>query len=209
MAGKSGIDVSHWNGDIDFQKVKLATVDFVMIKAGGSDKGFYMDSKFNEYYSGAKKAKLNVGAYYFVGSKFDTTKAGVEDAKRFMNILRGKQFEMPVVLDIESTTIKQKDGATEATIAFCKEMEKNGYYVAIYASDVHGFHECLNLDKLTEFDKWVARYNTAGPKWVKDYGMWQFSCSGQVYGIKGTVDMDYSFKDYPKIIKKAKLNGWT
>lgn len=86
-------------------------------------------------------------------------------------------------------------------------MESWGYYVGIYASDISGFKSRLYLDDLKAYDKWVARYGSA-PKYVPSYGMWQYSSSGSVPGINGRVDMDYSYNDYPSIMKKKHLNGF-
>ena len=203
-----GIDVSHWQGNINFYKVKKSGINFVIIKAGGSDAGFYKDSKFERYYADAKKAGLAVGAYYFVGRNFTSAKAGLADAKRFYKIIKGKQFEMPIYLDVETTTPKNKVGATQACIAFCNYLEDKGFYVGIYASDVYGFKERLNLNNLANFDTWVARYGTA-PKYVKNYGMWQYSEHGNISGISGNnVDLDYAYINYPRIIKSKKFNGF-
>ena len=76
-----GIDVSKWQGSINFKSVKSAGIDFVIIKAGGSDAGFYEDPMFKINYAGAKAAGLKVGAYYYVGSKFQGTESGIVDAK--------------------------------------------------------------------------------------------------------------------------------
>ena len=86
-------------------------------------------------------------------------------------------------------------------------MEAMGYYVGIYASDISGFKDRLNINQLNAFDKWVARYGSE-PKYVKNYGIWQYSSSGVVDGIKGRVDVNYSKVDYPGIIKTHHLNGF-
>lgn len=200
-----GIDISHWNRVLDFDKVKEDNVDFCIIKAGGSDKGFYTDSQFENNYRRAKLAHLDVGCYYFVGSGFISAEDGLEDAKRFHKIILGKSFEFPICLDIETTSPKYKEGATAASIAFCDYLEKQGYYVSIYASDISGFKEKLVLDKLEKYDKWVARYGKK-PEYVKNYGIWQKSSTGKVKGIEGNVDLDVAYKDYPSIMKKGGFN---
>lgn len=202
-----GIDISHWNGNIDFKKVKESGIDFVIIKAGGSDKGFYTDVKFERNYKEAKAAGLNVGAYYFVGKNFLGEDNGVADAKRFLRIIEGKQFEMPVYLDEETTAAQKKALATIASKAFCETMEKAGYFVGIYASDISGFKDKLDVTKLKAFSLWVARYG-AKPSYVKDPGMWQYSSKGSVKGISGSVDLDTAYIDFPKVIKKKGLNGF-
>ena len=199
-----GIDVSHWQGKIDFAKV-AEIVDFVIIKAGGSDKGFYKDSKFEANYKNAKAAGLAVGAYYFVGPNCTSYEAGAGDAKRFLEILKGKTFEMPVYIDIEQTPAVKRQGATEAVIGFCKTMEAAGAYVGVYGSDIAGFKDRLILSRLAAFDKWVARYGSK-PKYVNLYGMWQKSSKGAIAGIKGNVDLDEAYIDYPAVMARTGLN---
>lgn len=204
-----GIDVSHWQGEINWSKVKGAGIEFVIIKAGGSDSGFYTDSTFEQNYAGAKAVGINVGAYYIVGKNFTSAEAGTADAKRFLDIIKGKQFEYPVCLDLELTSPEDKIGATEASVAFCETMENAGYWVTIYASDISGFKNRLDISKLTAYDKWVARYGSK-PSYVTEYGMWQSSSSGVIDGITAnTVDTDESYKDYPALIKDSGLNGFT
>lgn len=207
LAKTRGIDISHWQGFVDFKKVKSDGFDFVILKAGGSDAGFYKDALFERYYADAKEVNLNVGAYYFTGKNCTSKSIGKADAERFAKLLNGKQFEMPVYIDIEITPKSKKKGATEATIAFCDYMEKAGYYVGIYGSDISVFADALDISKLQKYDKWVARY-ASYPEYVKQYGIWQYLSSGRVKGITGNVDMDIAFKDYPQIIKTNKLNGF-
>ena len=204
---KKGIDISKWQRKIDFEKVKK-NVDFIIIKCGGSDSGFYKDKFFDYNYEMCKKYKIPTGCYYFVGKNFISTNDGTRDAKRFFELIKDKQFEYPIVLDIETTSPKNKTGATNATIAFCKYMESKGYYISIYASDIYGFKERLEINRLKEFDKWVASYSKTPPTYVKEYGMWQYSSKGIINGINGNVDLNYSYKNYPSIMKKNKLNGF-
>ena len=200
-----GIDISHWQGVVDFKKV-AEVFDFVIIKAGGSDAGFYRDKKFETNYKKAKEAGLCVGAYYFVGKDCTSYAAGVADAKRFIELLAGKSFEYPVYIDIEQTPIVKRQGATDAVIGFCETMETAGYYVGVYASDISGFKDRLVLSRLLAFDKWVARYGSK-PKFVTRYGMWQKSSKGVVAGIKGNVDIDEAYLNYPAIMARKHLNG--
>lgn len=205
-----GIDVSHWQGDIDFKRVKESGIDFVIIKAGGSDgktKKYYKDKMFETYYKDAKANGLNVGAYFYVGKDCNNSDEGFSCANYFDGILDGKQFEYPVFIDFEESPGKNKNGNTEATRVFCKYMESAGYFVGIYASDISGFKEKLNENVLTEFAHWVARYGRS-PEYVKNFGIWQYTSQGKVSGIKGNVDLDISYVDYPSIIKKKGFNGF-
>lgn len=204
---KKGIDVSRWQGEIDWKAVKTSGIEFVILKAGGSDAGFYTDAKFEQYYTGAKAAGLPVGAYYYVGKYCISREDGIADAKRFLEIIKNKLFEYPVYIDLEETSPASRSGATDACIGFCETMEKAGYYCGIYASDVSGFMERLDISRLTKFDKWIARYGSK-PTCTPNYGIWQYSSTGKISGIAGNVDMNEAYMDYPVIIKNAELNGF-
>ena len=202
-----GIDISHWNGSIDFEKVKASGIEFVIIKAGGSDKGFYTDSKFKENYDKALAAGLSIGAYYFAGRYFRGVEAGVTDAQKFIDILKGLKFDYPVFLDIEAQDSRYKEEITDAAVAFCEQMEKAGYFVGIYASDIAGFKDRLNHERISSYAHWVARYGKE-PEVCKAYGIWQYTSKGSVSGISGSVDMDVSAVDYSKVIKEKGFNNF-
>ena len=204
----SVIDVSHWQGSINFNLVKDSGVWGVIIKAGGSDAGLYTDPRFEENYRNAKAAGLHVGAYYFVGKKCITAADGTADANRFMTMLAGKEFDMPVYMDVEAPASTTKTGNTNAAIAFCRAMEKAGYFTGIYASDVSGFVQRLNSTQLLSFTWWVARYGSKPTHATRNMTMWQYSSSGSVSGINGRVDMNKCYIDFPTIIKNAGLNGY-
>ena len=119
--------------------------------------------------------------------------------------MRGKNFTMPIVLDLEVPLSGNQKQVTDASISFLETLESHGYYAMIYASDISGFIERLELDRLKAYDKWVARYG-CGPKNAVPYGIWQYSSTGRVPGINGNVDMNRTTKDYPAIIKSAGLN---
>lgn len=208
MARIKGIDVSHWQGTIDWNKVKAAGIQFAIIKAGGSDAGTYTDSKWEENYKGAKAAGILIGAYYFVGKDCVTAAAGKADAERFIQILKGKQLEYPVYMDNEAQPASAKTGITEAAIAFCETMEAAGYFVGIYGSAVSGFKERMDDSKLSAYAHWVAQY-ASKCSYSGDYGIWQYSSKGTVDGISGNVDLDYGYIDYPSIIKSGGFNGYT
>lgn len=194
-----GIDVSFWQGVIDFAKVKLSGIDFVILKAGGSDDGLYTDSCFERNYKNAKENGMHIGCYYYVNNDFDNIDTALKYAEHFAKIIKGKKFDMPVCLDIESTTPSQKVGATTASIAFCEYLENLGYYVSIYSSSSH-FDSLVDSSKLKKFDKWVAQWSSNKPTKPTPYGMWQYTDSGKVNGINCNVDMDMAYYDYPNII---------
>lgn len=202
---EKGIDISHWNTVKDFGAVKRSGIDFAIIKAGGSDKGFYKDRCFDDYYRLAKLAGIKVGAYYYVGKNFFLYESGVLDAKRFLNLIYDKEFDYPLVVDIEEMAPGLRNEVTEAAIGFCETLENEGKYAMIYSADIAGYKERLNINYLTPYDKWVARWGRK-PNYVKSYGIWQYSSKGSVPGIVGNVDLDKSYKDYQSIMIKHDLN---
>ena len=203
-----GIDVSSWQGNIDWNRVRASGIDFAIIKAGGSDAGFYKDKRFEQNVRGAAEAGIHVGAYYFVGPLCNSAEAGALDAYKFHQIIKDFTLDYPVYIDFEAPSGRDKQGNTDAAYAFCSYMESLGYYAGIYASDVSGFKDRLIPDQLVRFDKWVAKYSTYEPTVIKNWGMWQYSSKGSVPGISGYVDMNFSRNDYAEIIKQHHLNGF-
>ena len=204
---KYGIDVSRWQNNINWKQVKDSGIEFAIIKAGGSDAGFYTDPTYEANYKNAKAVEMPLGAYYIVGSGCVSKEDGIADAKRFLKMLEGKTFEYPVYIDLETTSPATKAGTTDAVLAFCQTMEAVGYFCGIYASDIYGFKDRLDIDRINSRAKWVASYGSK-PTYTKSYGMWQKSDKGRVSGIAGDVDLDECFVDYPKIIKNAGDNGF-
>ena len=205
-----GVDLSKFNMVNNYDLI-CKEYDFAILRAGGSDHGkppiqFYTDGRYEERYAEFTNRGLPLGAYWVVGHRFTTEADGVINAKKFCQLLRGKKFTMPVFLDYEVPTPEMRHDGTTAAIAFCKQMEKQGYYVSIYASDISGFKDRLELDRLGAFDKWVARYGGSAPKYVPTYGIWQYTSTGHVDGITGNVDINIAYHDYPAIIKRAGLN---
>lgn len=214
MSKTFGIDVSKWQGDFDFKNAQNQGVKFAILRAGytGSSDGVSkaIDPKFEEYYKNCKKINMPVGAYWYSRA---TSKAKGESEAQWLyeHCLKGKKFEYPIYIDVEDTVYQKrtsKRNVTSAIKGFCDWLEKKGYYVGIYASDISGFKEMMNIDDLKAYDKWVARYGSE-PTYVKEYGMWQFSSTnGKIKGASNSLDLDYCYKDYPNIIKKKGLNGF-
>lgn len=205
-----GIDVSAWQGDIDWAKAKASgKVGYAILKVGGSDAGLYKDSKFERNYKACKQLGIKVGAYYFVGRNCTTVEAGIADAKRFLEHLRGKQFEYPVYIDLEAPFPSTRKGNTDATIAFIQTVQNAGYWVGVYASTYSGFRDRLNDSRLQSYAHWVAQYDDACEYTGKvGTGMWQYTSSCSVPGIKGRVDANWCYVDYPSKIRAKGLNGF-
>lgn len=206
---KKGIDVSRWNGAVDFKAVKNAGYDFVIINAGYGRYPHQKDPLFEINYKNAKDAGLNVGAYWYSYAK---TAADAElEAKTFVEAVWGKKFEYPICFDIEDPS---QAGLSNKTIndmckSFCSYLEKNGYYAVIYSFG--GWLEGrINATNKKAYDIWLAEWTNASKPavYTGPYGMWQFSSHAQVPGINGLVDVNRAYKDYPTIIKNAGLNGF-
>ena len=204
-----GIDVSRWQGKIDWRAVKASGVDYAIIKAGGSDAGLYTDPFFDYNYKEAKAAGIPVGAYYFVGNRFWTPDDGKADAKRFLAQMKGKSFELPVYLDIEAQNRAYKRYVTEAAKAFCEYMEKGKAFIGIYGSEYSTFDEMIYSDELTMYSWWIANYSNR-PR--KPHLLWQYSSTGKVRGISGNVDLNDANREsmhaVMMAISKKGLNQW-
>lgn len=204
---KQGIDLSRWNIVTSFDDVKKSGIDFVIIRIGGSNGGYYKDPKFELYYKAAKKAGLKVGCYYDTGKEFIDSAHGYAAAEHMFSLLEGHEFEYPVYADIETVATTYRSGATDAAIAFCSKLESSKYFAGIYASDISGFKDRLEISRLEgRFSLWVARYGK-DPSYVSKYDMWQKSSTGSVDGVLGKVDLDECYTNFPSTIKKAKLNN--
>lgn len=203
-----GIDLSKHNIVNSWSQVHDDNnIDFIILRAGGNYGGYYKDSRFEQYYNACKNYGIPVGAYYDAGKTFFSKDYGLDYAKHFYDLLSGKQFEMPVYVDIEVTPAKYKKYITEAAVAFCEYMESKRYFVGIYGSDISTFYDLLDIDQVQRYSKWVARYGLK-PSYVKNYNMWQYSSTGTIKGIKGNVDLDKTTTNFPKIIQRGCFNGY-
>lgn len=191
---RNGIDVSAYQGEINWTKVKKAGITFVMIRAGyrGSTNGtISMDKRFTSNLEGAKKAGLDVGVYFY--SSAVSTSEAVEEAKWTLKQIHRKGITMPVAFDMEEDsssrtyklTMMQK---TKITDAFCSIVRQNGYKPLIYGNPTW-ISNSLDLSYLTSYSLWIAHY-TNQTTFQHQYLMWQYSQTGRLPGITGTVDMD-------------------
>lgn len=191
-----GIDVSAWQGKIDFNKVKKSGYDFVIIKAGGNDCGFYTDSRFEENYENAKKAGLKIGAYYFVNRDF-STKNAQKLAEVFFNIVKNKTFDLPLFIDVETTPTSARASVTIGINIFCSYLRKKGYKSGVYASAVSGFVDRIDTGYLNPCTyKWVASYSYKPTGVSSEFCIWQKSSTGRVNGINGNVDINECYVDF-------------
>lgn len=203
---KQGIDVSKWQGKIDWEKVKKDGVEFAIIREGyGKENPSQVDKRFEENYKGAKAVGIPVGVYHY--SYADSVEDAKKEAQFCLKNIKGKQLEYPVVFDIEDKEqLKLNDQQrTDICKAFCEKIEKAGYYAMIYCN-LNWWNNYLNKNELSEFDLWLAQWDIEKPS--VDCGIWQRSEKGKINGISGNVDLNISYKDYPKIMKTKGLNGF-
>lgn len=204
---KKGIDVSKYQGNIDWEKVKNAGIEFAVIRAGYGKFDFQKDEKFEQNYSGAKNAGIPVGAYHY--SYAETVEDARLEAEVFLNWIRGKQFEYPVALDIEekAQSDKGRQFVSDVIRAFCETVENAGYYVCVY-SNKYWYDNFIDDDCKKKYDAWVAQWADSNT-YAGNYGMWQYSSQGSVDGISGRTDLDEAYKDYPEIMRSKGLNGFS
>ena len=201
-----GIDVSVHNGDIDWQKVKNAGIQFAILRAGYGRELSQKDARFEENYRNAKAAGIPVEAYWY-SYAMSEDEARLE-ADVFLKIIDGKQFEMPVYFDLEEK--KQFDLGKEKVSAimraFLEKVEKAGYFVGLYGS-ASSLTTHTAYDIKSRYTIWLAHW-TEQTNYSGAYGIWQYSSEGKVDGISGNVDLDICYKDFPMIIKAKGLNGF-
>lgn len=194
---KRGIDISHHQGDIDFDKLK-GNIDFAMVRT--SYGAFYEDKKYKQNIAGLEKIGVPYGLYHF--SYATNVEEAKKEAEGFINIIKQYNPTYPIVIDIEHsdrTSSVRGDTLVDITDTICSKIEDAGYYVMIYAN-LDYLNNKLNSDKLDRYDKWLAQWRS-NPTYNKPFGIWQYTSNGNVPGINGNVDLNISYKDYPSIIK--------
>ena len=204
---KLGIDISVWQNGFNFDKAKEEGVEFVILRGAYSTSE---DKCFDDFYKQCKEKGLPVGAYHYSMAK--TVKEAENEAKLMISILKGKQLEYPIYLDVEDKTQAKlgKDLLTSIIKTYCDALEQAGYYVGIYSTYAY-LNSYTHIDELAKYDKWIAQWSKKCTCKI-DYGMWQFGGetnmirSNKIAGV--TCDQDYCYKDYPSIIKYDGLNGF-
>lgn len=204
-----GIDVSRWQTNVDYKKLKAAGVEFVIIQAGFGDVLSYptqKDKMFESHYKNAKAAGLHVGAYWYsYATKVDGAK---REAQGFMQTIKGKQFDMPVYMDLEekSQFATGPNNCSAMVTAFCEELEKNNYWTGLYISR-SPLQKYISTEVANKYSLWVAEYASKF-----NYGgtvdIWQYTSTARFNGYNGNLDADICYKDYPSLIRNAGKNGY-
>ena len=213
-----GLDVSSWQGiDLDFNRIKNAGYSYVILRAGTS-KG--KDTCFETYYTNAKAAGLDVGAYYY---SYATSVAAVQaDMNDFLSYIAGKTFEYPIYLDYEDASQQALSASLSQQICLTAMdmLAAEGYLVGMYTGKY--FSTQIPMDVIcAKYEVWIAHYLASGdgtyngtgdywkygPTYASQYGMYQFTDSVWIEGY-GPYDGDVCYKDYPSIVKAYGFNGY-
>lgn len=203
---KKGIDVSKWNGNINWDKVD---VDFAIVRAGFGKNN--LDPKAHQNCLRCNQLNIPVGLYWF--SYAYTPEMAAKEAEYAIAFAKAHMISLPIWFDFEydSVTHAEKNGKKISTAVFhslvknfCEKIEQHKYYAGFYVNkDFYNRYNCKPL--AARYDMWLAEYTTPTDK--KLANMRQYSATGSMSGIDGKVDLDISFIDYPAVILKAGLNN--
>ena len=211
-----GIDVSVWNTSVDWNKVKAAGVDFVMIRVGyrgyGSAGKMVEDRMFKTHMEGAIQAGLDVGVYFY--TQAITEQEAVAEANFVLERIKNYKLTYPIAFDIEKAEVENPGDVprtenltnkqrTDITLAFCNTIKAANYFPIIY-SNKSFLEDKLETNRLSDYHIWLAHW-VQNTDYDKPYSIWQYSETGTVEGIQGNVDLDIGFFDYPAYLKE---NGW-
>lgn len=218
MASFKGVDVSKWQGNIDWRKVaNMGVIKFAVIRCGlrGWGSGtLELDEFFHANMKGAAEQGIATGVYFF--SQAINAAEGEEEARFVLEQLKGYKPLMPIYFDAEFGNAQKtgradkisKAARTAAAEAFCKTIEKAGYYAGVYTYTSFALEGYIDYAALAKkYTMWLADYR-ANPNTTLRRDMWQYSSTGVVDGIAGGVDMNICDVDFPEIIKANGLNGW-
>lgn len=196
MIVKKGIDISYWQGDVDFSKVKSSGIEFAILRSSYRKT---VDSKFYEYVNGCKNNKIPIiGTYHFIYALNE--QGALDEAKFCVDVVRKAGLDKNTIIfaDFEYDTVKKaaakgvrlgKNECNNFTRIFCEYVESQGYKAGIYAN-IDYYRNWYNHDLIKQYKFWLADYNGKA-----DYGclVHQYTSSGTVGGIKGKVDMNYFY----------------
>lgn len=199
-SSRLGVDVSHHQGKIDWEKVKEDGYEFAIIRIGyrgyGTEGTLNLDNRFHENIKDAQRAGLDVGVYFF--AQAINEEEALEEAEFVLKHLKGYELELPVAYDPESILYDEArtddvtgEQFTKNAKVFCKRIRKAGYETMIYSNMLWEAYE-LDLKKLSDYPIWYADYEPL-PQTPYDFVMWQYTSRGTVDGIDGSVDLNIQF----------------
>ncbi len=190
-----GIDVSRWQGNVNWQAVASDNVEFAILRLGYSGG---IDRKFEEYYKNASAAGLKLGVYLY--SYAQTEEEARQDALDVIAALNGRHLDYPVYYDIEDEGVIQLDGNAVTAIAqaFCQTLEQNSEYRAGIYTALSMYTDRMKGPLLAEsYEIWIAA-TADEPPTQSNFGLVQYSHTGRIKGISGNVDLNVAFKNFKK-----------
>ena len=198
------MDVSRWQGRIDWDKVKASgLVSGVMLRVLGSKGGKpYLDPYFARNYAECARLGLPVGGYYYTCAV--TQRQTEEELAALRVALADKNFQLPIVVDAEDPKLRSLTPAKlSARVAeAAAQLEAWGLYAMVYTY-TNFADTALDMEALAAYDLWIADYRGKRP--ARRHGMWQYTSSGKIHGVSGPVDLSHAYKDYATIIQRAGL----
>ena len=197
-----GIDVSHYQGEIDWEAVKNSGVTFAILKIGEywtNSKKVIFDQFFERNYLACKRLGIAVGGYFY--SYAFNRAEGNEEADVCLSLIKNKIFELPIFIDVEDKAIKNAvangktdvANVTDASLAFCEKIVSAGHQAGVYASRDF-FYNYFNIPLIEKYWIWVAHYTSGQTDYTGKYNFWQATSKGSVPGINGNVDIDWFYK---------------
>lgn len=212
---KTILDVSRWQGEIDWNAVKASgMISGVMLKTVSTNRkmstrkdGLYIDPTFERNYAECKRLGIPVGVYYYTYAVSHTS-ADAELAL-LKTALAGKTFELPVCVDVEDNKLRKlrKQALTDLTAYALATIERWGFYALLYVGLKFGETRLyMGGAALRKYDVWLAAYRANKPTPAWTYGMWQYTDAASVPGITGNADLSHAYKDYAAIIAKKGLD---
>lgn len=198
------LDVSRWQGSINWDKVKASgKIDGVMIRAMGNKNGKpYLDPYFARNYAECARLGIPVGGYYYTCAV--TPRQTEEELAALKTALRGKTFQLPLAIDVEDPRLRSLAPAKLSALVAraADQLEAWGLYAMVYTY-TNFADTALDMAALAAYDLWIADYRGKRP--TRRHGMWQYTSSGKIPGVSGPVDLSVAYKDYAAIIQRAGL----
>lgn len=195
-----GIDISSWQGKIDWSKVK-SQVDFAIIRCGlGDNIEKQDDSQFLNNVNSCISNEISFGVYLYSYAKNlagnESIQSEIEHCKRLLNKISVKPFCVYIDMEDDSTTYLGKLMLTNYALEFCKQITSLGYKAGVYANE-NWFKNYLDVAKIAEqgYSVWCAKYSSNKPNISASYDIWQYSSTGKIDGISGNVDMNEMYND--------------
>lgn len=204
-----GVDLSSWQKEVDFSKLKDDGISFVILRAGTT---MGKDLNFDKFYREAKHAGLDIGCYFYT---YATDESGArKDVQNLLSWIKHRKFQYPIYIDIEDETLLSLSKAERMKICeiMRQTLKQENYLVGIYSND-YWFNHYLDSDLVNEkYEVWLASWSSTGKPDSDMSGkcrLWQYTSSGKTKAVDSRVDMNVCYFDYPSYVTENGLNNYT